>query len=177
LQRLANGARRAPAQARLGDALRPGSQYASASYRKVLTNHGLVQSMSRKGNGWDNVVMERFFLNLKMERLWQQDYANQAEARADITDYIVNFYNALRLHSTLEYRSPNHYEAFTPRNPLSDCPKKLDHYSNAPLRVGGRTIARIPMPLPCRHNPSLMGDSLAQGQAISEGAFPLTREN
>jgi len=60
-------------------------------------------------------VMERFFLNLKMERVWQRDYANHAEAVLDITDYIVGFYNAVRLHSTLGYRAPNLYEmAATP---------------------------------------------------------------
>ncbi|HSI48935.1 MAG TPA: IS3 family transposase, partial [Ideonella sp.] len=46
-----------------------------------------------------------FFLNLKMERVWQRDYANHSEAQADIADYIVNFYNAVRLHSTLGYQS------------------------------------------------------------------------
>jgi putative transposase len=66
--------------------------------------------MSRKGNCWDNAVMERFFLSLKTERVWQRDYANLAEATLDITDYIVNFYNATRLHSTLGYRSPNDVE-------------------------------------------------------------------
>ncbi len=66
--------------------------------------------MSRKGNCWDNAVMERFFLNLKMERVWQHDYANHAEAQADIADYIVGFYNPIRLHSTLGYRSPCQYE-------------------------------------------------------------------
>ena len=54
--------------------------------------------------------MKRFFLNLKMERLWQRDYANQGEAQADIADYIVGFYNPLGLHSTLGYRSPAQYE-------------------------------------------------------------------
>jgi transposase InsO family protein len=91
-----------------------GSQYASELHRNVLANHRLVQSMSRKGNCWDNAVMERFFLNLKMERVWQQDYAHHAEATADIADYIINFYNAIRLHSTLGYRSPNHYDTFLP---------------------------------------------------------------
>ena len=52
---------------------------------------------------WDNAVMERFFLNLKMERVWQRDYANHAEAQTDIVDYIVGFYNSVRLHSTLGY--------------------------------------------------------------------------
>ena len=66
--------------------------------------------MSRKGNCWDNAVMERFFLNLKMERVWQNDYANHAEACRDITDYIVGFYNNVRLHSTLGYLPPTAYE-------------------------------------------------------------------
>ena len=66
--------------------------------------------MSRKGNCWDNAVMERFFLNLKMERVWQKDYANHAEAITDIADYIVNFYNAVRLHSTLGNLSPIAFE-------------------------------------------------------------------
>jgi transposase InsO family protein len=87
-----------------------GSQYASEEHRMLLNQHSLVASMSRKGNCWDNAVMERFFLNLKMERVWQRDYANHLEAVQDITDYIVNFYNASRLHSTLGYRSPNEYE-------------------------------------------------------------------
>ncbi len=87
-----------------------GSQYASASHRALLACHGLIASMSRKGNCWDNAVMERFFLNLKMERVWRRDYANHAEASRDIHDYIVNFYNETRLHSTLGYRSPNQVE-------------------------------------------------------------------
>ena len=87
-----------------------GVQYASESYRALLTRHGLRASMSRKGNCWDNAVMERFFLNLKMERVWQRDYANAAEAIRDVADYIVTFYNNVRLHSTLGYLPPNAYE-------------------------------------------------------------------
>jgi len=90
-----------------------GSQYASQAHRDLLARHGLVASMSRKGNCWDNAVMERFFLNLKMERVWQRNYANPNEAIADITHYIVAFYNTLRLHSTLGYRSPADYEKAT----------------------------------------------------------------
>jgi len=87
-----------------------GSQYASEKYQSLLSKHGLRCSMSRKGNCWDNAVMERFFLNLKMERVWRQDYANHAEANNDVTDYIVAFYNNVRLHSTLGNLSPNAYE-------------------------------------------------------------------
>jgi putative transposase len=88
-----------------------GSQYASDEYQAVLKQHHVVCSMSRKGNCWDNSVMERFFLNLKMERVWQRQYANHDEARRDINQYIVGFYNAVRLHSTLGYLSPAAYEA------------------------------------------------------------------
>ena len=87
-----------------------GSQYASEAHRALLARHGFLGSMSRKGNCWDNAVMERFFLNLKMERVWQKDYANHAEAATDIADYIVSFYNNVRLHSTLGYLPPSAYE-------------------------------------------------------------------
>lgn len=90
-----------------------GSQYASSAYQTLLHQHEIRCSMSRKGNCWDNAVMERFFLNLKMERVWQRTYANHAEARKDITQYIVGFYNTTRLHSTLGYRSPAAYEMQT----------------------------------------------------------------
>jgi transposase InsO family protein len=87
-----------------------GTQYASGEHQALLAKHGLVGSMSRKGNCWDNAVMERFFLNLKMERVWHKDYANHAEATNDIADYIVGFYNSIRLHSKLGNMSPNAFE-------------------------------------------------------------------
>lgn len=90
-----------------------GSQYASALHRAVLARYTLLASMSGKGNCWDNAVMERFFLNLKMERVWQRSYANHAEAIRDITDYIVGFYNSTRLHSTLGYLPPNVFESLS----------------------------------------------------------------
>jgi putative transposase len=95
-----------------------GSQYASNAHGALLTKHGLVGSMSHKGNCWDNSVMERFFLNLnlnlnlnlKMQRIWQRDYANHDEAMSDIADYIVSFYNSVRLHSALGNLPPNAFE-------------------------------------------------------------------
>lgn len=87
-----------------------GSQYASDAHRALLARHRLCPSMSRRGNCWDNAVMERFFLNLKMERVWQRDYANHGEAIRDVGDYIVGFYNNVRLHSKLGYLSPTNYE-------------------------------------------------------------------
>jgi putative transposase len=88
-----------------------GSQYASQDYRDLLARYGLQGSMSRKANCWDNSVMERFFLNLKMERVWRQSYANHQEALRDVADYMVNFYNSKRLHSANGYLAPNDYES------------------------------------------------------------------
>jgi putative transposase len=99
-----------------------GSQYASDAHQALLTKHSLVGSMSRKGNCWDNAVMERFFLNLKMERVWQRDYANHAEATSDIADYIVSFYNSTRLHSKLGNLPPNAFEhASAIKQPIGAC--------------------------------------------------------
>ena len=78
-----------------------GTQYASGLHQMLLARHGLLGSVSRKGDCWDNAVMERFILNLKMGRVWQKDYTNHAEAITDVADYIVNFHNTVRLHSTL----------------------------------------------------------------------------
>ena len=103
-----------------------GSQYAGAAHQALLTRHGLVGSMSRKGNCWDNAVMERFFLSLKMERVWQRDYANHAEAMIDVADYIVGFYNSVRLHSTLGNLPPNAFEQQSAiKQPIHVC-EKLD---------------------------------------------------
>jgi putative transposase len=95
-----------------------GSQYASEEYQSLLRRHGLVCSMSRRGDCWDNAVAERFFLNLKMERTWQRRYVDRAEARRDITQYIVGFYNPVRLHSTLGYASPQEFEDKLYRQPI-----------------------------------------------------------
>ena len=87
-----------------------GSQYASHEYQALLKQHGVLCSMSRKGNCWDNAVMERFFLNLKMERVWQRDYANQMEVHKDVTEYIVGFYNGVRRHAALGNVAPSTFE-------------------------------------------------------------------
>jgi transposase InsO family protein len=97
-----------------------GSQYASTEYQALLKQHGIICSMSRKGNCWDNAVMERFFLNLKMERVWQREYANQMEASKDVTEYIVGFYNSTRRHSALGNLAPIVYEKqFAAKQPIS----------------------------------------------------------
>jgi len=88
-----------------------GSQYASNSHRKLLEEHGIVQSMSRKGNCWDNAVAESFFHTLKTGLTNHKQYQTRDEAQEDIFDYIEVFYNRQRLHSTNDYWSPVDYEA------------------------------------------------------------------
>ena len=82
----------------------------SALHQALLARHGWVGSMSRKGNCWDNAVMERYFPSLKSERVWQRDDANQAEAMTDTADCIVGFFNRVRLHSKLGHLPPNAFE-------------------------------------------------------------------
>ena len=90
-----------------------GSQYAAMSYQRVLNGYGLIPSMSRKGNCWDNACVESFFGTLKRELVYHRRYATRAEATQDIFEYIEVFYNRQRCHSTLGYHSPAEYEART----------------------------------------------------------------
>lgn len=88
-----------------------GVQYASEIYRQLLTNNKFSQSMSRKGNCYDNAMVESFFHSLKVECVNRKNYLNRFAARIDIADYIENFYNSKRRHSSLDYLSPVNYEA------------------------------------------------------------------
>ena len=85
-----------------------GSQYATKAFRQTISAHGVVPSMSRKGNCWDNAVAESFFATLKNEEVTGV-YATKADAHAAIASYIHGFYNPTRLYSTLGYLSPNDY--------------------------------------------------------------------
>jgi transposase InsO family protein len=87
-----------------------GSQYASKAFRQLLKVHGFKGSMSRKGDCWDNAVVESFFGSLKQERVHWRNYQTRYEAQQDILNYISIFYNNYRLHSTLDYISPADYE-------------------------------------------------------------------
>jgi putative transposase len=87
-----------------------GSQYACGDYQDVLDEHGIVCSMSRKGDVWDNAVSESFFKSLKVERVNDRDYWTREQATTDISDYIERFYNRTRRHSYLGYVSPVEYE-------------------------------------------------------------------
>jgi transposase InsO family protein len=88
-----------------------GAQFASAAYRQVLAKHGLLASMSRKGNCYDNAQIESFWSSLKYETVYHRRFATRAEARTALFDYIESFYNRTRLHSSLGYLSPINFES------------------------------------------------------------------
>jgi len=87
-----------------------GSQYTSEQFQRLMADNGVVCSMSRSGNVWDNAAMESFFSSLKTERTGNKTYRTRDEARADVFDYIERFYNAKRRHSTIGYLSPMEFE-------------------------------------------------------------------
>ncbi len=87
-----------------------GSQYTSENFQRLLDSHGIICSMSRRGNCWDNAAMESFFSTMKTERLSRKQYRNRDELRADVFDYIERFYNPRRRHSTIGYISPVQFE-------------------------------------------------------------------
>jgi putative transposase len=87
-----------------------GITYARESYKKLLAGFGIVQSMSRKANCWDNAPMESFFRSLKGESIKGRVLKTRAEARSVVFKYIEIWYNRQRLHSTLGYQSPAAYE-------------------------------------------------------------------
>jgi putative transposase len=87
-----------------------GSQYTSEQFQRLMADNGIVCSMSRSGNVWDNAAMESFFSSLKTERVARKVYRTRNEAKSDIFDYIERFYNPKRRHSTIGYLSPMEFE-------------------------------------------------------------------
>jgi transposase InsO family protein len=87
-----------------------GSQYASGDYQRVLATQGIVGSMSRRGDCWDNAVAESFFATLKVELVYDTTWETRAEARGALFEYIEVFYNGQRRHSSLGYLSPRAFE-------------------------------------------------------------------
>ncbi len=88
-----------------------GTQFGCDAWRRFCRDHRLEPSMSRKGNCWDNAVVESFFSSLKKERIKKQIYKNRELAKADVADYIDTFYNRSRHHSHLGGLSPEQFEA------------------------------------------------------------------
>jgi putative transposase len=87
-----------------------GSQYASGEYQALLAEHGMVSSMSRRANCWDNAVAESFFASLKMELVYQSRWRTRDQARSAVFEYIELFYNRQRRHSALGFLSPAEFE-------------------------------------------------------------------
>ena len=87
-----------------------GVQYASYGYREALAEYNITQSMSRKGEPYDNAVAENFFSCLKCELVHHKHYRTRSEAQADIFAYIEAYYNSVRPQSALNWLSPVEYE-------------------------------------------------------------------
>ena len=87
-----------------------GSQVASHEYQALLAEHGIVSSMCRRANCWDNAVAESFFASLKMELVYRSRWRTGDEARSALLEYIEVFYNWRRRHSALGYLSPAEFE-------------------------------------------------------------------
>ncbi len=87
-----------------------GSQYTSEQFQRLMADNGVLCSMSRSGNVWDNAAMESFFSSLKTERIGKKVYRTRDDARADVFDYVERFYNPVRRHSTIGYVSPVEFE-------------------------------------------------------------------
>jgi len=90
-----------------------GVQYACGDFQKALKRYGMVTSMSRKGDPYDNAVAESFFRTLKVELVYRRRFRTRLEAKAAIVEYIELFYNSRRRHSSLGYLSPNDFEKQT----------------------------------------------------------------
>jgi len=87
-----------------------GKEYYAGEYQQLLKKYGFVCSMSRRGDCWDNAVMESFFHSMKVEEIHHHDFKTRAEARTTLFDYIEIFYNRQRLHSSIGYQSPIEFE-------------------------------------------------------------------
>lgn len=87
-----------------------GVQYACHGFRDVLQKYSFVQSMSRKGDCWDNAVAESFFGSFKRELVYQDTYLTREQAEREIFEYIESYYNSIRRHSTLGYKTPAEFE-------------------------------------------------------------------
>lgn len=88
-----------------------GIQYAADGFREQIEDHQMIQSMSRKGDCWDNACAESFFATLKTEEVFHRIYKTRAEAMSCLFEYIAVFYNRKRRHSFLDYMSPEEYES------------------------------------------------------------------
>jgi transposase InsO family protein len=103
-----------------------GVQYASHEYSGLLQEHGIVISMSRKGNPWDNAACESFIKTLKYEEVYRNEYRDLAEARASMRQFLEGIYNRKRLHSALGYVPPAEFEAHLAAQKNKEAAARLD---------------------------------------------------
>jgi transposase InsO family protein len=100
-----------------------GIQYAAQPYTDILQQHGIIASMSRPANPWDNAACERFMRTLKEEEIGGQQYRNRQDLAAHLEEFIDHYYNRLRLHSALGYKTPEEFERDLPTPGLPPVPK------------------------------------------------------
>jgi putative transposase len=87
-----------------------GSHYANGDHQRMLAQYGIMASMSRRGNCWDNAVAESFFATVKVELVHDAAWATRAAARGELVEYLEVFYNGQRRHSAVGYLSPRAFD-------------------------------------------------------------------
>ena len=100
-----------------------GVQYASAAYVDMLVRHGMIPSMSRPGNPYDNAKCERFMKTLKQEEIYCSEYRDMEDLRANLSVFLERYYNATRLHSALGYLSPDEFEKRAAQSTTAETPQ------------------------------------------------------
>jgi len=158
-----------------------GSQYASDEYQAVLKRYGMIQSMSAKGNCYDNATMESFFGTLKREELDRYKFHSYAEARDTVFEYIETYYNTQRIHTGLGGLTPEKYEALAaPRTPkTAPTAQGVSEASEAPVgrtKKAGNTGSR-PRPSVARTCYPSEGCSPAEPSSVSQGEASQTEES
>jgi putative transposase len=123
-----------------------GIQYACTEYVAALASHGIVSSMSRAGFPYDNAMCESWMKTLKQEEIYANDYRDAEDLTAHLEEFIDRYYNRLRLHSALDYRSPEQFEAETVSQPAAALSFPRQGRSIDPIWKGSRSGAKPPLP-------------------------------